>query len=197
MSGTLSDPGEAELPTTLPIFPLTGVLLLPRGKLPLNIFEPRYLNMVRDALAGDRMIGMVQPREDDPTWYKVAGAREPGAYQWAVPKGVYTDIGVVAFKNVNTSSPIDAFSGRDAGVTSRPQTDSVATTHNRDMVVAVFVGFDYGAWSAAPGMKSLYDYDSNMAEAAIQNHAGPTGARYSQSTTRTASAAQIVALRAK
>jgi Lon protease-like protein len=67
MSGTLSDPSQAALPTTLPIFPLTGVLLLPRGKLPLNIFEPRYLNMVRDALASDRMIGMVQPREDDPT----------------------------------------------------------------------------------------------------------------------------------
>jgi Lon protease-like protein len=67
MSGMLSGPGQTELPATLPIFPLTGVLLLPRGKLPLNVFEPRYLNMVRDALAGDRMIGMVQPREDDPT----------------------------------------------------------------------------------------------------------------------------------
>jgi Lon protease-like protein len=70
MSGTPSgpgpDPGQTELPATLPIFPLTGVLLLPRGKLPLNVFEPRYLAMVRDALASDRMIGMVQPREDDP-----------------------------------------------------------------------------------------------------------------------------------
>src|SRR5437660_8882995 len=67
MSGTVAGPGQMELPATLPIFPLTGVLLLPRSKLPLNVFEPRYLNMVRDALAGDRMIGMVQPREDDPT----------------------------------------------------------------------------------------------------------------------------------
>lgn len=48
---------------TLPIFPLTGVLLLPGGRLPLNVFEPRYLNMVNDALSRDRMIGMVQPRE--------------------------------------------------------------------------------------------------------------------------------------
>ncbi len=52
---------SAELPAVLPIFPLTGVLLLPRGRLPLNIFEPRYLAMTRDALAGDRLIGMVQP----------------------------------------------------------------------------------------------------------------------------------------
>lgn len=45
------------------MFPLTGVLLLPTGQLPLNIFEPRYLQMVRDALAGPRLIGMIQPRE--------------------------------------------------------------------------------------------------------------------------------------
>lgn len=55
------DPGFEQLPDTLPIFPLSGVLLLPGGKLPLNVFEPRYLAMVFDALAGHRMIGMVQP----------------------------------------------------------------------------------------------------------------------------------------
>src|SRR5215471_4234948 len=55
--------GGTALPAILPIFPLTGVLLLPRGRLPLNIFEPRYLAMTRDALAGERLIGMVQPSE--------------------------------------------------------------------------------------------------------------------------------------
>lgn len=55
--------GAASLPSILPIFPLTGVLLLPRGKLPLNIFEPRYLAMTGDALASDRLIGMVQPSD--------------------------------------------------------------------------------------------------------------------------------------
>jgi Lon protease-like protein len=59
----MSDPDRAALPDTLPIFPLTGVLLLPRGRLPLNIFEPRYLAMTRDALGGERLIGMVQPSE--------------------------------------------------------------------------------------------------------------------------------------
>jgi uncharacterized protein len=53
----------AALPSILPIFPLPGVLLLPRGRLPLNIFEPRYLAMTRDALAGERLIGMVQPTD--------------------------------------------------------------------------------------------------------------------------------------
>lgn len=51
-----------QLPDTLPIFPLAGVLLLPGGRLPLNIFEPRYLAMVSDALARQRLIGMVQPK---------------------------------------------------------------------------------------------------------------------------------------
>jgi Lon protease-like protein len=53
------------LPASLPIFPLPGVLLLPRGRLPLNIFEPRYLAMIDDALAGDRLIGMIQPTEPE------------------------------------------------------------------------------------------------------------------------------------
>ena len=51
----------SDLPQTIPLFPLTGAILFPRGLLPLNIFEPRYLNMVDDALAGDRVIGMIQP----------------------------------------------------------------------------------------------------------------------------------------
>jgi uncharacterized protein len=50
-----------QLPTTLRVFPLAGALLLPRGDLPLNIFEPRYLAMVDGAIATDRLIGMVQP----------------------------------------------------------------------------------------------------------------------------------------
>jgi len=64
MSGGAFRPGFAELPRVVPIFPLPGVLLLPGGRLPLNIFEPRYLAMVRDALAGERAIGMIQPREE-------------------------------------------------------------------------------------------------------------------------------------
>ena len=51
-----------DLPEQLPIFPLPGATLLPGTQLPLNIFEPRYLNMVLDSLSGARMIGMVQPQ---------------------------------------------------------------------------------------------------------------------------------------
>lgn len=64
MSRTAFDPAFEDLPKVLPIFPLEGVLLLPGGRLPLNIFEPRYLAMFDAALAGDRLIGMIQPCEN-------------------------------------------------------------------------------------------------------------------------------------
>lgn len=60
MTSNPFQPRFDELPQQLPIFPLEGVLLLPRGQLPLNIFEPRYLAMVNDAMTTNRMIGMVQ-----------------------------------------------------------------------------------------------------------------------------------------
>jgi Lon protease-like protein len=54
--------GPGDLPETIPVFPLAGALLLPRGQMPLNIFEPRYLEMIDDSLRdGHRMIGMIQP----------------------------------------------------------------------------------------------------------------------------------------
>jgi Lon protease-like protein len=56
-----------DLPHSLPLFPLTGAVLLPRGQLPLNVFEPRYLEMVDYALQGDRLIGMIQPTENEET----------------------------------------------------------------------------------------------------------------------------------
>jgi Lon protease-like protein len=70
--------GPGDLPESIPVFPLSGALLLPRGQLPLNIFEPRYLAMVDDAFrSGLRLIGMIQPDpahpgpEDRPNLYRV------------------------------------------------------------------------------------------------------------------------------
>lgn len=70
--------GPADLPGTIPVFPLPGALLLPRGQMPLNIFEPRYLEMIDDAFrSGQRLIGMIQPDtahpgpEDRPNLYKI------------------------------------------------------------------------------------------------------------------------------
>ena len=56
--------GPGDLPDVIPVFPLPGALLLPRGQMPLNIFEPRYLAMVDAALGGSRVIGMIQPQRE-------------------------------------------------------------------------------------------------------------------------------------
>ena len=66
MSAAVHRPGPGDLPETIPVFPLPGVLLLPHGRLPLNIFEPRYLNLIADALGQGRTMGMVQPVHAEP-----------------------------------------------------------------------------------------------------------------------------------
>ncbi len=70
--------GPIDLPEVIPVFPLPGALLLPRGTMPLNIFEPRYLAMIDDSLRdGHRLIGMIQPDAahsgdaEEPVLYKI------------------------------------------------------------------------------------------------------------------------------
>lgn len=72
----MSGAAPAGLPEEFPVFPLPGALLLPRGRLPLNIFEPRYLAMVEDALAAGRLLGMIQPDRARP-----ATAHGPALYR--------------------------------------------------------------------------------------------------------------------
>jgi uncharacterized protein len=81
MTGAFGDIGVDALPDELPLFPLSGALLLPHGHLPLNIFEPRYLSMIEDALGTGRVIGMIQPQNpfadpvpDDASLYPVGCA---------------------------------------------------------------------------------------------------------------------------
>ncbi|MEM8800141.1 MAG: LON peptidase substrate-binding domain-containing protein [Pseudomonadota bacterium] len=60
---SLGEAVDQNLSPVIPVFPLTGAVMLPGGELPLNIFEPRYLAMVRDAMAHHRLVGMAQPNE--------------------------------------------------------------------------------------------------------------------------------------
>ncbi len=69
-----------DLPPELPIFPLSGALLLPWGRLPLNIFEPRYLNMTLDALKVGRVFGMIQPDYDKAAKDDGGKGTEPAVY---------------------------------------------------------------------------------------------------------------------
>ena len=69
-------PHRDALPAEFAVFPLSGALLLPRGKLPLNIFEPRYLAMIEDSMANRRLFAMIQPDPHGP-----ANQHGPGLYQ--------------------------------------------------------------------------------------------------------------------
>ena len=81
-------PAFDHLPTTLPIFPLQRALVFPGAQLPLNIFEPRYLNMVQDAMATHHLIGMVQPdaRRDQPA-HGVHTTGGAGRARGPIPRG--------------------------------------------------------------------------------------------------------------
>ena len=72
----------ADLPARIPVFPLRGAILLPRATLPLNIFEPRYLDMIDDVMSGARVIGILQPRlsgdDEESPIEKTAGLRSVG-----------------------------------------------------------------------------------------------------------------------
>lgn len=89
-------PSIASLPVSLPVFPLRGAILLPRVALPLNIFEPRYLRMLDDAVSGNRLVVIVQPD-------RVAGESES-------PEGSH-----VPLRKVGTAGRVTAFQELDDG----------------------------------------------------------------------------------
>ena len=107
------------LPSRLPVFPLSNVVVLPFAQLPLHVFEPRYLNMVDDALGGARMIAMVQPRipcedglvHDDAALYDVGTAARMIAFQETADGRYHITLeGVTRFR-VQTIRPIDPARG--------------------------------------------------------------------------------------
>ncbi|GAA0418787.1 LON peptidase substrate-binding domain-containing protein [Cocleimonas flava] len=72
-----------QLPSTLPVFPLANAVVMPGGHLPLNIFEPRYINMLQDAMENHRLIGMIQPRDESakPELYNIGCAARITRYE--------------------------------------------------------------------------------------------------------------------
>jgi hypothetical protein len=128
-------------------------------------------------------------------WWKLAGASEPASYSWTVSGTPWVDIGLLAYRNVNQTNPFDVFSGRDAGTTRTPTTDSVTTTGANELVVALFVNFNSGTYSPGSGMTERYDFDSNEAEDVVQAAAGPTGAKTTTNSSSGPMTADIVVLR--
>ncbi|MDF2689137.1 MAG: peptidase, partial [Microvirga sp.] len=108
--------GPEDCPSVIPVFPLPGALLLPRGQMPLNIFEPRYLALVDEALKTDRIIGMVQPDADNdpnasaPKLYRVGCAgRITQLAETGDGRYLITLIGVARFRIEEELPPIDLF----------------------------------------------------------------------------------------
>ncbi len=117
----------SKLPQSLPVFPLTGALLLPRGRLPLNIFEPRYLAMTDDALAGNRMIGMIQPTEHeatrhDPPLFRIGCAGRITAFAEEGSRYLITLTGICRF-NMESEVPTTRGYRRVAADWSRYEAD--------------------------------------------------------------------------
>lgn len=157
----------ADLPQRIPVFPLSGALLLPRADLPLNIFEPRYLAMFDHALSGDRLIGMIQPAAgqsdaDVPELMKVGCAGRITSYA-ETPDGrmLITLTGVSRFEVVSeldTTTPYrqvvanyhpyaaDLVTGTGAAEVNRPALLKVF----RDYLDANNMSADWGQVDAAP-----------------------------------------------
>ncbi len=168
MGGRRSAVRLEELPGVLPVFPLPGALLLPRGQMPLNIFEPRYLAMIDAALRTDRIVGMVQPDADNdphspvPKLYKVGCAgRITQLAETGDGRYLITLIGIARFRIEEELPPIDLF--RRCRVTFEPfASDFTARAGEnevdragvvkalRDFVDAVHVKVDWRGIEEAP-----------------------------------------------
>lgn len=157
----------ADLPQRLPVFPLAGVLLLPRADLPLNIFEPRYLAMFDAALSSDRLIGMIQPAigeegSDTPRLMKVGCAGRITSYA-ETPDGrmMVTLTGISRFEVVEELSAttpyrqvvanyhpyaVDLVSGLGANEVNRPSLIKAF----RDYLEANNMNADWSQVNAAP-----------------------------------------------
>ncbi|HXM57715.1 MAG TPA: N,N-dimethylformamidase beta subunit family domain-containing protein [Candidatus Dormibacteraeota bacterium] len=170
---------------------LLGVLQINAASV--NVGGPPGWTLIDDTLAGT---AVNQPFHAQ-LWYKVATPFEPISYTWNVPAGIYVDLAVLDYYNINKGSPIDAVAGRDSGATTKPTTASITTTQAGDMVVAVFQDAFNVSWTPGSGMTERYDFDGNQAQDAIQAAAGPTGARTVTNNDQfnDATAAMIVALK--
>jgi Lon protease-like protein len=130
---------HADLPKTLKVFPLPGALLLPRSELPLNIFEPRYLALVNDALAGDRLIGMIQPEQENsdlsgnPPLFKIGCAGRITSYAETPDDRILINLtGVSRFaieEELGVKSPY-----RQVRASFAPFTDDLVPGHREDEV---------------------------------------------------------------
>lgn len=129
----------SDCPGIIPIFPLPGALLLPRGQVPLNIFEPRYVDMVDEALRSGRVIGMIQPDEDTanpslvPKLYSVGCAGRLTQFaETGDGRYLITLVGIARFRVVEEITDVSSF--RQARVSFEPyERDFIARDGEADV----------------------------------------------------------------
>lgn len=158
---------------------------------PVTVAGPAGWVLALDTRAADGFGGFFHAQ----TWYKVATATEPTSYSWSVSGSPWVDIGLLDYTNVQAASPIDVIAGRDAGTTSTPVTSSITTTGANEMVVAVFINFAGGTWTAGSGMTTRFNFDGNTAQDALQATTGATGTKTATTSASGGIAAILLALR--
>lgn len=141
--------GPRDLPAVIPVFPLTGAILLPKGLLPLNIFEPRYLRMIDDALGGARIIGMIQPRDHDgevkPPLYgvgcagRIVGFQETGDGRYLISLNGLTRFRVV--EEISAATPYRQVRADYAAFANDAIEDTSAAEVDRDRLFEAMRGY--------------------------------------------------------
>lgn len=168
--------GPEDIPAIIPLFPLPTALLLPRGQMPLNIFEPRYLDMIDSALKGSRVIGMVQPRfdrgkvdlEGNPTLCAVGCAGRITAFQ-ETGDGRYlvTLTGIARFRILDEVLSDNSF--RLARVTSNEFSDDFQTDAGADKVDRQGLLHVLKEYLDANGLEADWDSISSASTEALVN----------------------------
>ena len=159
--------GPGDCPGVIPVFPLPGALLLPRGQMPLTIFEPRYHAMVDDALKGHRVIGMIQPDPDGggpaaPRLYRVGCAgRITQLAETGDGRYLITLVGIARFRveqELATTTPyrqcrvcFEPFASDFVARAGEPEVDRAGVLRAlRDFVEAADVRVDWKGIDEAP-----------------------------------------------
>ncbi|MBN8920973.1 MAG: LON peptidase substrate-binding domain-containing protein [Rhizobiales bacterium] len=167
--------GPADLPEVIPVFPLPGALLLPRGQMPLNIFEPRYLAMIDDALADrHRLVGMIQPNpaqpgpEDKPALFTVGAVgritqfAESGDGRYLIQL-----TGIARFRIAEEIAALTPY--RQCRVTYAPYADDFTARHGEDEVDRTAVLKALTAFLTARDLKADWEGIENAPNEALVN----------------------------
>jgi len=176
LAGNARYDSPQDLPTVIPVFPLPGALLLPRGRMPLNIFEPRYVKMVDDVLRGDRVVGMIQPQlsgdptdaEADPLLCQVGCIGRLVSYQ-ETGDGRYmiTLTGVVRFKVVEEVERVTPY--RQCRITTEPFLDDYTPHFGEDAVDRTLLLETFKAYLEANELETDWDSLDRASNEALVN----------------------------